>query len=89
MVKFDGEKKFVFETMSQYSYLKTTYEIGVLGDGILHKFEDTEFYIPTNYEKYLTTKFGDYMKLPPIEKQGIQHEVIRILYDYDDSCYFK
>ena len=34
----------------------------------LHKFEDTELYIPRNYDKYLTQKYGDYMT-PPQESQ--------------------
>ena len=32
---------------------------------IYHKFEDKEFMIVKNYDKYLTHIFGDYMKLPP------------------------
>jgi lipopolysaccharide cholinephosphotransferase len=35
-------------------------------------FEDTEFYAPHNYDEYLKTIFGDYMKLPP-EKDQIPH----------------
>ena len=35
----------------------------------LHKFEDTEFYIPNNYHVYLSTHYGDYMQLPPTEKR--------------------
>ena len=35
-------------------------------DGFIdHKFEDKEFMIVKNYDKYLTHIFGDYMKLPP------------------------
>ena len=36
---------------------------------IMHKFETTELMIVKNYDKYLTSIFGDYMKLPPKEKQ--------------------
>lgn len=81
--------KFYFESLSQYPIHKVIYTQDVIGDGVLHKFEDTEFYIPTNYDKYLSTKFGDYMKLPPVEKRGIQHDVVRLLLNYDDSEYFK
>jgi lipopolysaccharide cholinephosphotransferase len=34
-----------------------------------HKFEDIVAKIPNNYEAYLTTHYGDYMKLPPKEKR--------------------
>ena len=29
------------------------------------KFEDTEFYVINNYEKYLRLSYGDYMRIPP------------------------
>lgn len=32
---------------------------------IEHKFEDYIFYIPRNYDKFLSDRYGDYMKLPP------------------------
>jgi lipopolysaccharide cholinephosphotransferase len=33
------------------------------------KFEDIEVSVPNNYDKVLTTLYGDYMKLPPIEER--------------------
>jgi lipopolysaccharide cholinephosphotransferase len=38
------------------------------------KFEDSEFLVPNNYHEYLTKYFGDYMKLPPVEKR-VQHNL--------------
>lgn len=32
---------------------------------VKHKFEDAEFYIPRNYDAYLTNHYGDWRKLPP------------------------
>ncbi|HHU47864.1 MAG TPA: LicD family protein [Bacteroidales bacterium] len=32
-------------------------------------FENKEFFVPGNYHSYLTTLFGDYMKIPPVEKR--------------------
>lgn len=40
---------------------------------ILHRFEGEEFFIIKEYDKYLTSVFGDYMKLPPIEKRVTHH----------------
>ena len=40
----------------------------------LHKFEDTEFYIPSNYHEILTARYGDWRKVPP-EEQQIPHHV--------------
>lgn len=40
---------------------------------ILHRFENEDFFIIKEYDKYLTSVFGDYMKLPPIEKRVSHH----------------
>lgn len=40
------------------------------------KFEDIEINVPNNCEKYLSKKYGDYMKLPP-EKDRINHSGIK------------
>jgi lipopolysaccharide cholinephosphotransferase len=38
-------------------------------------FEDGEFNVPNNYDKYLTTMYGNYMVLPPVEKRCSDHAV--------------
>ncbi len=45
----------------------------VFGDGVIAKFEGLEVKVPSDYHRYLTHIFGDYMKLPPIEKQMGHH----------------
>lgn len=45
-------------------------------DLTLQTFEDTSFYIPKNYDKILKNLYGNYMEIPPIEKQrqyGIEY----------------
>lgn len=37
------------------------------------KFEDREFMLFENYDEYLSNGYGDYMKLPPVEKQVAHH----------------
>lgn len=44
-----------------------------LNNPICHKFEDIEVYIPPNYHELLTKRYGDYMKLPPIEERFSRH----------------
>lgn len=41
-------------------------------------FEGYEFPVPHRYEQLLTKIYGDYMKLPPVEKRGVQHDVVRL-----------
>lgn len=43
-------------------------------DLTLQTFEDTLFYIPKNYDKILKNLYGNYMEIPPIEKQR-QHGI--------------
>ena len=45
------------------------HRMDVLETCILHKFEDTEFFIMKGYDEALTEKFGDYMKLPPVNQR--------------------
>lgn len=39
-------------------------------------FEDASFPCPRNYDHVLKIMFGDYMKLPPVEKQVSHHHFI-------------
>jgi lipopolysaccharide cholinephosphotransferase len=41
---------------------------------ILKSFEDENFSVPVEYDEYLTFRYGDYMKLPPVEEQGVKLE---------------
>ena len=43
---------------------------------VKHKFEAGEFFIPADYDEYLTLEYGDYMKLPPKEKQVAKHDFV-------------
>lgn len=39
----------------------------------LMPFEDTEFYVASGYDRILQMTYGDYMQLPPKEKQIVRH----------------
>ena len=43
----------------------------------LHDFEDTCFFIPKNYSSILTTRYGNYMQLPP-ENERVGHHFYKI-----------
>lgn len=41
---------------------------------VLLEFENHEFYVPENWDELLAYIYGDYMKLPPVEKRVPYHE---------------
>lgn len=45
-----------------------------LGKPKLYKFEDTWLYGPSDYDKYLSSVYGEYMELPPKEKRKCTHQ---------------
>jgi len=45
----------------------------VFGDGIDAQFEGLTVKVPADYDRYLSHIFGNYMKLPPLEKQKGHH----------------
>ncbi|MBR1666847.1 MAG: LicD family protein [Bacteroidaceae bacterium] len=49
----------------------------VLDEVILVPFEKEHFYIMKGYDEALSEKYGNYMQLPPIEKQQRGHEINR------------
>jgi len=55
----------------------------------LVKFEDTELYAPNSINEYLTYRYGDYMKVPPVEKQRADVHAIYADVNHDWRDYFK
>lgn len=45
----------------------------IYGKPLYVPFEDTMLPVPERYDEYLTQFFGDYMKLPPVEKRVAPH----------------
>lgn len=57
---------------------KEIHERKIYGAPTLCKFEDSEIYIQEDADAYLTGLYGDYMKLPPVEKRVTHHDYISI-----------
>lgn len=66
----------ITELCSGPYYMKKIYKKEWFEKNVFIKFEDTKLPIPVGYDGYLKTAFGDYMKLPPKEKQKPHHEVL-------------
>lgn len=57
--------------------LKGVIEKRILGTPQVYPFEDKQFLGVEHYDEYLSNKYGNYMQLPPKEKQ-IQHHFFRL-----------
>lgn len=60
---------------SQYSYEKQTMKREIYGEPILLPFDNYYFYAPQEPIKYLTQLYGEYQKLPSIEKRRPTQDV--------------
>lgn len=47
---------------------------------VIAPFEDHFYRIPVGYDRMLTSCFGDYMVLPPVEKRNPPHSLIEIFF---------
>ena len=70
-IKYD-EAKMVGSYFSYY-FTHEAFPKEWLGEGILVPFEDTMVRVPSEWDKYLTLVFGDYMTPPPEDKRGTLH----------------
>lgn len=48
----------------------------IFENSIQVEFEDGKYFAPSEYDKYLSHLYGNYMQLPPIEKQVTHHSFI-------------
>ena len=70
---FKKSKKIFYAWRLSFSYKKTikysVFDSKIFNSFISHKFENTSIMLPVRYDLYLKKCYGDYMKLPPIEKR--------------------
>ncbi len=59
---------------SLYPYRCMVYKASAFKSSELKDFEGFQFPVPVGYDHILKTAYGDYMKLPPIEKRGTWHD---------------
>ena len=55
---------------------KEQYHRSIFSKQIKVPFENYEFAIPKGYDEYLTNVYGDYMQLPPVDKQVTRHNFV-------------
>lgn len=77
--RYNNEKtNYYFETNGATPYGKWLVPSKCLEELGVAEFEGIKFSVPADYDLYLKNIYGDYMKLPPIEKRGNQHQIIEL-----------
>ena len=73
------QTSFVCSLCSQYTFKRQLMPKSYYGNPTLHVFDDAEFYIPEQADKYLSALFGsDYMQVPPEDKRRKGHDIYSI-----------
>lgn len=70
-----GETKFIQDFSCPVTRKKQIYSLSCLNEFILIGFEEYSFYCMSGYHEALECWYGDYMKLPPIEKRIYSHSL--------------
>jgi len=74
---------YITELCSGPKYMQLEYPKELFAKAIYKEFEGYNMPIPIGYDKYLKMAFGNYMELPPKDKQCPAHDVI--MYDINNS----
>lgn len=48
----------------------------LFGEPVFHDFENISIFIPERYDEYLSKLYGDWKKMPPIEKRKTNHDFV-------------
>ena len=68
----DGDGRFIVSPTGAYG-TREFFQSSWFEETIQMDFANLKVNIPKEYDKYLTVMYGDYMKLPPIEKRITHH----------------
>ena len=71
-IKFE-DSEYVGDIVAGYG-IKERVEKNIFDEIIKLPFENRQYCAPVGYDKYLKALYGDYMKLPPKDKQVKVHE---------------
>ncbi len=84
-----SECKYVTELCVRWNYMVNEYPKEIFSSSVLKDFEGVKLPVPVGYDKYLKMAFGDYMKLPPKDKQVPSHEGIYVDAENGYKKYYK
>lgn len=72
-----GKKQNIFSSLDQFKYIGYVLPNTIIKGYKLVDFEDTQLMIMEGYDQYLSTFYGDYMKLPTEDKRIPEHGNIK------------
>ena len=67
--------EYITELCAGPGYMQNEYPKEIFASAVYKNFEGYEMPLPIGYDEYLKIAFGDYMKLPPKEKQVAHHDI--------------
>lgn len=83
------DSEYITELCAGPRYMKKKYNKEWFDSAVYMDFEKVRMPIPIGYHGYLTTAFGDYMELPPIEKRMSEHPFVTIDLNRSYKVYLK
>lgn len=84
MIKWnDEDTNYITEICSGFRYMRNKYPKEYFAEPVMKEFEGDKVPLPSDYDGYLSMAFGDYMKMPSIEKQKAKHNTVFV--DLDNS----
>ncbi len=76
--------EYITELCAGPHYMMNKYPKSCFETAVYKPFEGELFPIPVGYDEYLRIAFGDYMDLPPTDKQVPHHDLVKL--DLNRSC---
>lgn len=67
----------ITELCAWYQYMVNEYPKSAFESAVMLDFENTKIPVPTGYDEYLKTAFGDYMTLPDESERIPKHDVVK------------
>lgn len=79
MTKYPIEEcDYITELCVRYNYMVNEYPKEIFASAVYKEFEGYQMPIPVGYDTYLKMAFGDYMELPPEDKQVPSHDGVYV-----------
>lgn len=77
MTRYDfDESEYITELCAGPHYMMNKYPKSAFESAVYKEFEGLEMPVPVGYDEYLKIAFGDYMTMPPEDKQQPHHDIV-------------